>query len=102
MGWESARSLLFAAGAVGLSAGTVFLFARLAPSLGLVDIPGGRKNHATSVPLVGGLAIFVTLLAAAWFMGIGLNSGYFLFALSLVIAVGCWDDVAEISPRLKF
>ena len=102
MEWEAARSAMSLAGALGLSAAAVLVFARFAPALGLLDIPGGRKSHAASVPLVGGLAIFVTLLALAWFVGIASNSGYFLFALAVVIAVGCWDDVSEISPRLKF
>ncbi|MDQ3025068.1 MAG: undecaprenyl/decaprenyl-phosphate alpha-N-acetylglucosaminyl 1-phosphate transferase [Pseudomonadota bacterium] len=74
----------------------------MAPTLGLVDVPGGRKVHGNAVPLVGGLAIFVTLLVAAWFLGVAPSAGYFLFALSIVIAVGCWDDVNDISPRLKF
>jgi hypothetical protein len=52
--------------------------------------------------LVGGLAIFVALLAAAAVAGIATSAGYFLFALSIVIAVGMWDDVTDISPRVKF
>src|SRR5688572_24762474 len=102
MEFEAARSALFLAGALGLSAAAVLLLARLAPSLGLIDMPGGRKVHGKPVPLVGGLAIFVALLTGSWFVGIASTSGYFLFALSIVIAVGCWDDVAEIPPRLKF
>ena len=78
------------------------LFARLAPSLGLLDVPGGRKTHQRAVPLVGGLAIFVALLSAAWIVGIASSAGYFLFALSIIIAVGCWDDVTDISAGLKF
>lgn len=80
----------------------VLLLARFAPSLGIVDAPGGRKSHGDAVPLVGGLAIFMTLLAVSWVTGLAPRVGYFLFALSVVIAVGFWDDVAEIRPRLKF
>lgn len=84
-----------------LSAMLVILLARFAPWFGIVDAPGGRKRHAHDVPLVGGLAIFTALLVAAWTIGLAPRVGYFLFALSVVIAVGFWDDVAEISPRLK-
>jgi UDP-GlcNAc:undecaprenyl-phosphate GlcNAc-1-phosphate transferase len=79
----------------------VVLLAHLAPRLGIVDAPGGRKRHADTVPLVGGIAIFVALLAMSWASGLAPRVGYFLFALSVVIAVGFWDDVSEIRPRLK-
>ena len=81
---------------------SVWSFAKLAPTLGIIDHPGGRKAHARPIPLVGGISIFLTLLAMSALTGIMLDSSYFLFALSLVIAIGLWDDVAEISPRLKF
>src|SRR5258706_16123994 len=96
------------AGLVALSfaflAGTVatVLLARAAGALNLVDHPGGRKTHARPVPLVGGLAIFIALLGVAALTGIADNAAYFLFALSIVIAVGLWDDVTDISARGKF
>jgi UDP-GlcNAc:undecaprenyl-phosphate GlcNAc-1-phosphate transferase len=85
-----------------VSAVAVVAFERVAAALGLVDQPGGRKAHDRVVPLVGGLAIFSALLVAAWAAGLSQSAAYFLFALAVIIAVGCWDDVAEISPRLKF
>lgn len=87
---------------LGIASGAVWSFAKVAPSLGIIDHPGGRKAHASPVPLVGGIAIFLTLLAMSAFTGIMVDAGYLLFALSLVIAIGLWDDVTEISPRLKF
>ena len=92
--------------AVGFAflAGTVatLLLARAAGILNLIDHPGGRKVHARPVPLVGGLAIFIALLGVAAVLGIVYSAAYFLFALSIVIAVGLWDDVTDISPRVKF
>jgi UDP-GlcNAc:undecaprenyl-phosphate GlcNAc-1-phosphate transferase len=99
---EPARTLVLAGVAFAISAVAVLAFSRLAPALGLLDIPGGRKQHDRTVPLVGGISIFATLLIAASFTGIAPSVGYFLFALSTVIAIGFWDDVAEISPRVKF
>src|SRR5436190_3467223 len=95
--WGVSLAIAFVAGTAA-----TFLLARAAPALSLLDHPGGRKTHSRPVPLVGGLAIFVALLGAASAMGIATNAGYFLFALSIVIAVGMWDDIAEIPPRLKF
>jgi UDP-GlcNAc:undecaprenyl-phosphate GlcNAc-1-phosphate transferase len=95
--WVAALAFAFLAG----TAATIVL-ARAAGVLNLIDHPGGRKVHGRPVPLVGGLAIFVALLGAATVVGIANSAGYFLFALSIVIAVGMWDDVTEISPRVKF
>lgn len=96
------QSLALFAASLCLSTGAVLLFAKLAPFIGTVDVPGGRKHHAGSIPLVGGLAIFCALLSAAAGCGVASQIGYLLFALSVIIAAGLWDDVSDISPRLKF
>jgi UDP-GlcNAc:undecaprenyl-phosphate GlcNAc-1-phosphate transferase len=93
----AAVSFAFLAGTVATA-----LLARAAGALNLVDHPGGRKKHARPVPLVGGLAIFIALLGVAALTGIANSAAYFLFALSIVIAVGLWDDVTDIRPRVKF
>ena len=95
--WLAPISFAFLAG----MAATIIL-SRAAGVLNLIDHPGGRKAHRGPVPLVGGIAIFVALLGAATVIDIATSAGYFLFALSIVIAVGMWDDVTEISPRAKF
>ena len=88
--------------AAGISAAGVLLLARYARRLGVLDSPGGRKWHSSAVPLVGGIAIFLALLAMSWVTGLALEARWFLLALSIIIAIGLWDDVREISPRLKF
>lgn len=93
--------MVFAA-ASAVAAGAVWLLARAAPRVGLLDHPGGRKAHAHSVPLVGGIAILAALAATAFLFGIAGSIGWFLAALALVAAVGFWDDVADIRPRAKF
>lgn len=84
------------------SAVAVLALIRIAPYLGIIDAPGGRKAHTQSVPLVGGIAIFVATFLSAWAFGLVPHASYFLFALSIVIAAGLWDDITDISPRLKF
>jgi UDP-GlcNAc:undecaprenyl-phosphate GlcNAc-1-phosphate transferase len=101
MAAEAARVLACLAGAVALSAVGVLVLSRVAPALGLVDMPGGRKVHARAVPLVGGIAIFVALLVAALAAGISRDTSWFLLMLSVVITLGFWDDVTDLSARLK-
>lgn len=94
-------TLLVGASAV-VSTAAVLLLARFATALGLVDHPGGRKAHQHTTPLVGGLAIFFAVFASTSLAGVAMGIGFFLLALSIIIAVGGWDDIAEIRPRLKF
>jgi UDP-GlcNAc:undecaprenyl-phosphate/decaprenyl-phosphate GlcNAc-1-phosphate transferase len=79
------------------------LFASASLALGLVDAPGGRKVHLTSVPRIGGLAIFlaaalalVAVIAAEEWTGIEAPPlGPLLPILAgttLVFAVGLVDD----------
>ncbi|HET7548145.1 MAG TPA: MraY family glycosyltransferase [Usitatibacter sp.] len=101
MAEEAARTLAFAVAAIACSAIGVLLLSRLSPALGLLDIPGGRKSHLRAVPVVGGIAIFAAVLAATRWAGIAHEASWFLVALSVVIALGSWDDVMEIRPRVK-
>jgi UDP-GlcNAc:undecaprenyl-phosphate GlcNAc-1-phosphate transferase len=101
MAAEAARMLACLAGTVALSVTAVLVLSRVAPALGLVDVPGGRKAHARTVPLVGGIAIFLALLGAALGAGISRETSWFLLTLSVVITLGFWDDVTDLSPRLK-
>lgn len=80
----------------------VLLLRPLAFQGGLLDRPGGRKKHEGDVPLVGGLAIAITVgTGAALFMS---TQGYYrallggLFVLSLV---GMMDDLRGIAPVPK-
>ena len=103
--------------AVGVSSLAVTLIAvpvlmRLALRLKLVDNPGGRRTHAVSTPLCGGVAIFLaTHLAVAivfifhWdkYSGnVDLNVWLELVLMSfLVLALGVYDDRFRLSPRWK-
>ena len=102
MGAEATRIALSLSAALLISATAILLLSRIAPALGFVDHPGGRKTHTSSVPLVGGLAIFIALLGTAAVIGVARDASFFLFSLSIVIAVGLWDDVTDISPQQKF
>jgi len=40
----------------------LFLMRKVARNIGLVDIPSGRKAHTGNIPLVGGVAICITIV----------------------------------------
>jgi UDP-GlcNAc:undecaprenyl-phosphate GlcNAc-1-phosphate transferase len=89
--------------ALPVTAALIMLFRRHAPMLGLVDVPGGRKQHREEVPLVGGLGIFgglvVAALAAA---GLVTANAAMLAAMALLMLVGLVDDRSGLSPGARF
>ncbi|GIX30235.1 MAG: undecaprenyl-phosphate alpha-N-acetylglucosaminyl 1-phosphate transferase [Porticoccaceae bacterium] len=72
---------------------TLILLARLAPRLGLVDRPDGRRKlHEEPVPTVGGPAIFLALVATAALGGWEGDVAAFLATGGCLVAVGALDD----------
>lgn len=76
----------------------------LAFSVGLVDAPGPRKLHATPMPLLGGLAVYVAVLFAiavfvadeAWSQMIGI-----FVAATVALVVGTLDDHGVLHHQVK-
>lgn len=67
--------------------------------LGLVDRPKGRKRHRRAVPLIGGLAIFLTYTVVL--APTGLTGGGDLLLMAgggLLVAVGALDDYIDLPP----
>jgi len=84
----------------------ILTLAKVAPRLKLIDIPDQRKLHAGNVPLVGGLAIFLTLLLCTTIFGhkdggvLSENDdtlAVFLLAAGVLVALGVVDDRKHLS-----
>jgi UDP-GlcNAc:undecaprenyl-phosphate GlcNAc-1-phosphate transferase len=92
--------------ALPVTAALIVFFRRHALRLGVVDEPGGRKQHHGTVPLVGGLGMFGGLVAAALValaMGdFSSQHAAFLAAAVLLVATGFADDRSELSARRRF
>ena len=82
--------------------GMITCLQRLAPRLGLLDLPAGRKQHEGAVPMVGGIAIFVALTLSV-LLGPGLNGALmpFFTGLALLVALGVVDDRNGMDARVK-
>jgi UDP-GlcNAc:undecaprenyl-phosphate GlcNAc-1-phosphate transferase len=61
---------------------------------GMVDHPGGRKDHVGSIPVIGGLAIFLAVLVSylAFETGMSRATVAFVGCALLMVAVGQLDD----------
>lgn len=96
------ESWLFPILALPVTAGLVVLLRKQAGRLGLVDEPGGRKQHHGLVPLVGGLAMFGGVIVAALVAGLLPANAALLAALALLVAKGYLDDRYDLRPALRF
>lgn len=75
---------------------------RIAPALGLVDHPGGRKDHARPVPVVGGIALMLALLCGEIFIGRAVVPAWFVAAAAILVTVSIWDDWKELHHIPRF
>ena len=91
--------------ALAAFAGTAFfvvLLRPLAPRLGLVDHPGGRKTHAAATPLVGGIAIVLgSLVAGALLLPITRPLAALACASLMLLVVGMLDDRFDVNWRVR-
>jgi UDP-GlcNAc:undecaprenyl-phosphate GlcNAc-1-phosphate transferase len=89
--------------ALMISVSVVPLMMRLAPRIGMIDLPDPRKVHATPIPRVGGIGIALGTISALLLMA---PWDTFLAAFVAGAAVLCffggWDDMKEIGHYPKF
>lgn len=92
------------AAALLLSVLLIKILMPLAVRAGFVDVPSVRKRHRGHVPLVGGLAIYATLLVS-WliFPFWSARKGAWLITLGFpLLLVGLADDRWNVSPAKRF
>jgi UDP-GlcNAc:undecaprenyl-phosphate GlcNAc-1-phosphate transferase len=86
-----------------LSCVVLILLLRVAAHFfGLVDNPGGRKQHAHPTPTVGGLAMYLAvLLAVLWNGGISENVTVLMGSAAALVMLGIFDDKVGLSVSLR-
>jgi UDP-GlcNAc:undecaprenyl-phosphate GlcNAc-1-phosphate transferase len=91
---------IFSAFLVALLA--IQLIEPVAVEVGLVDKSSLRKVHAGDIPLIGGLSIFISVLAASllWLPNT-LELRMFLIASAMMVFIGALDDKYDISVRIR-
>ncbi len=88
--------------ALGLALLVTPLVKRYAFKIGALDRPDRRKVHKRIMPRLGGLAIYISFIAAVLLtMDITLQVCGLLVGGTLIIILGIVDDTRGLSPRLK-
>ena len=71
----------------------------------IVDNPNARKLQRVPVPVMGGTTVFIGLIVAVAFgliLAPGPNPLIVLALLTVMYLTGVWDDLADVSPFLRF
>jgi len=80
----------------------IYLLRPFAISIDLVDKPNSRKPHKGSIPLIGGIAMFLALIISILVSSYSLNQyNYFLLATLILVIIGVLDDHQNISVSLR-
>lgn len=80
----------------------LFFMRKVARSIGLVDKPSGRKVHTGNVPLVGGLAICITIVQYVYSHPNMINhAGLYMLCITGLTAVGALDDRFDLSVKIR-
>ena len=88
--------------AAGVSACAIGILRQHAAQLGLVDRPNERKLHHGEIPLVGGLAIFIGILAGAFAYGsFPAFTQILLGSAAVIVLLGVADDRFDLSVRVR-
>lgn len=75
---------------------------KLAFKIGATDRPSQRKVHQKVMPRLGGLAIYISfIIGILIFKPIGYYSIYILLGSVFIVITGLFDDIFELSPRIK-
>ncbi len=95
--------LVFAAALMLAASGTP-VARRMALRLGIIDQPATRKFHQTPIPLLGGVAIYASVIGALLVFGdrfyVAQLAGIALGATAISF-FGIWDDRRGLSPLTK-
>lgn len=74
----------------------------IAANIGLVDKPNSRKKHLGDVPLIGGIAIYFTLLVVSQlFLPESQLINLYMISCSFMVLIGALDDFYDISARAR-
>lgn len=79
------------------------LLAPVAVRVGLVDKPGGRKDHAEPTPMLGGMVILLAMFVTSAFLNDFSSQSLFAFYIAggLLLLVGVFDDLWDLSWRFR-
>lgn len=80
----------------------LFCMRKIAKKINLVDKPNERKKHVGSIPLVGGISIYLTLIVALWlYPTLITNAEIYIMCITVLVMIGAIDDKYDVDYRIR-
>ena len=80
----------------------IYLLRPLALKVNLIDSPNIRKPHTGSVPLIGGIAMYLGVVISVLVSSNDLNQfNFFLLATLIVVIAGVLDDFHNLAVKIR-
>jgi len=81
---------------------SIKLLIPIAWRIGLLDVPCTRKDHTGSIPLVGGLSVFIgVLISSLFWLPDSIDLRIYLIASAMMVFVGSLDDRHDLSVKIR-
>ncbi len=83
---------------------SIYFLIHYSEKLGLVDIPNERSMHKKVTPRGAGIAFVLSVFLVVLLFGFEqFKTYYYIYlAIAMVFIAGAWDDLKNISPKIKF
>lgn len=81
------------------------LVLKYAKTHGIVDNPNARKLQRVPIPVMGGVVVYAGIIAGGFLLNMWLHNEVLIYGLAgmtLMMLIGVWDDVKDISVVLRF
>jgi UDP-GlcNAc:undecaprenyl-phosphate GlcNAc-1-phosphate transferase len=78
---------------------------RISLKFNLIDVPGARSSHSSSTPSFGGVAFYISYIIALFFIQFFFENQVsltLLVGISVLFFTGLFDDLVNLSAKLKF
>ncbi|WP_253257075.1 UDP-N-acetylglucosamine--undecaprenyl-phosphate N-acetylglucosaminephosphotransferase [Pseudoalteromonas sp. GCY] len=81
---------------------SIFMIKPVAERFGLVDVPCSRKKHVGAIPLIGGVSIFVAVLASIIvFLPLEKKLIVYLICAAAIVLLGVIDDYRQLGVKIR-
>ena len=80
----------------------ILILHNLSFKINLIDYPTQRKKHNGEIPLVGGIAIYLTILIGISLIDLDIYLKLFIYTSSIVVLIGILDDILNIDFKIRF
>ena len=79
----------------------IYIFSLLSSFFNLVDLPNSRKLHKGSVPLVGGISIYLTIFVFIFYTNISFLLLIIFLSSGIILIIGILDDSFELGITIR-